>query len=104
MSLIEWKSTAGHGVKEMEESTGQQADGRRKQEDEDRPFGHVMWVGCLFMQFHCAKGVRIDVMFEFFQVLLKGLEEGTIEGTLKLLHDHRCDFPLKSAFGPFKLS
>ena len=88
----------------MEEGTGEQADGRRKQEDEDWPFGYVMWVGCLFMQFHCAKYVRIDVLFEFLQVFLKGLEEAPIEGTLKLLHHFWCDFPLKPAFGAFELS
>lgn len=63
-----------------------------------------MWVGCLFMKFHCSKDVRIDVLFEFLQVFLKSLKEAPIEGALKLLHDLGCDFPLKPAFGAFELS
>lgn len=56
------------------------------------------------MKFHCAKDVRIDVLFEFLQVFLKSLKEAPIEGALKLLHDLGCDFPLKPAFGAFELS
>lgn len=57
-----------------------------------------MRVGSFLVQLHCAKYVRINVLFELLQVLLEGLEKRPIEGTLKLLYYLRSDFLLKAAF------
>ena len=87
----------------MEDSAAEEAEGRRAQEDHNRPSGYFMRVGKVLVEVQDFEAVRVNLLLEPIDVFFELVEPRAVQFFIDLLEKQRGEPLFKLQFCPLEL-